>query len=61
MTSLPPVAERIDARARKILFDAHWTSKGWIDRQDRGAIPAPDRAHAIAKRMMFEPRSSSTT
>jgi hypothetical protein len=43
----------IDARARKILFDTFWTSKGWTDRDAR-AIPAADRAYAMAHGMMFE-------
>lgn len=43
-----------DARAKKILFDAFWSSKGWIDRDARQLSEAD---HEYAKRhgMMFDP------
>lgn len=43
----------IDPRAKKILFDAYWTSKGWTDEGARRVSPA-DRAYAMAHGMMFE-------
>ena len=45
----------IDPRAKKILFDTFWTSKGWTDRDAR-SIPAADRAYAMAHGMMFARR-----
>ena len=45
----------IDPRAKKILFDTFWTSKGWTDRDAR-TIPAADRAYAMAHGMMFARR-----
>jgi hypothetical protein len=46
----------LDARAKKILFDAFWTSKGWKG-DDNRHVSAEDRAHALKHRMMF-PRES---
>lgn len=46
----------LDARAKKILFDAFWTSKGWKG-DDNRHVPDADRAHAMKHRMMF-PRES---
>lgn len=46
----------IDARAKKILFDTFWTSKGWKG-DDNRHVSAADRAYALKHRMMF-PRES---
>ncbi len=43
-----------DKKALKILFDTHWTSKGWIDKGDRSITPA-DLAYAQDAGVMFEP------
>jgi len=43
-----------DARAKKILFDTFWSSKGWIDRDARQLSEA-DREHAKRHGMMFDP------
>lgn len=48
----------INARARKILFDTFWTSKGWTDRDARSIAP-DDRAFAMAHGMMFEPLTTT--
>jgi len=45
----------IDVRAKKILFDTYWTSKGWIDKHERKLPSAADRAHAKRHGMWFEP------
>ncbi len=44
----------IDPRAKQILFDTHWSPKGWIDQGTR-VVSAADRDHARLHRMMFEP------
>nr|MBK7067216.1 hypothetical protein [Deltaproteobacteria bacterium] len=43
-----------DARAKKILFDTFWSSKGWIDQGARHLSEA-DREHAKRHGMMFDP------
>lgn len=43
-----------DARAKKILFDTFWSSKGWIDRGARRLSEA-DREYAKRHGMMFDP------
>lgn len=43
-----------DARARQILFDTFWSSKGWIDRDARHLSEA-DRDYAKRHGMMFDP------
>jgi hypothetical protein len=45
----------IDDRAKKILFDTYWTSKGWIDDHARKVPTVADRAHAKRHGMWFEP------
>jgi hypothetical protein len=44
----------VDARAKQILFDAYWTSKGWLDEHSRNTSPE-DRGYAIEHGLMFEP------
>ena len=44
----------VDERARKILFDAYWTSKGWLDERSRNTAAA-DLAYAKSKGLMFAP------
>jgi len=44
----------IDPRAKQILFDTHWSPKGWIDRGVRVVSPV-ERDHARLHRMMFNP------
>ena len=43
----------MDARARRILFDAYWGPKGW--KEPREEPSAADLAHAIAAGYMFKP------
>jgi hypothetical protein len=41
-----------DPKAVKILFDTHWSSKGW---RDPSGTPPADLAYAISKGVMFPP------
>jgi hypothetical protein len=50
-----PAMKPLDARAKKILFDTYWTSKGWINDHERKVPSAADRAHAKQHGMWFEP------
>jgi hypothetical protein len=49
-----PALATPDARAKKILFDTFWSSKGWIDRDARHLSEA-DREYAKRHGMMFDP------
>ncbi|MBP6834301.1 MAG: hypothetical protein KA978_26170 [Deltaproteobacteria bacterium] len=49
-----PAGSAPDARAKKILFDTFWSSKGWIDQGARHLSEA-DREHAKRHGMMFDP------
>lgn len=44
----------VDARAKKILLDYFWSSKGWRDEAARSISP-DDRAHAMAAGLMSAP------
>lgn len=44
----------VDARAKKILLDYFWSSKGWRDEGARSISP-DDRAHAMAAGLMAAP------
>lgn len=44
----------MDKKAKSILFKMHWTSKGWIDRNNRRIDPS-DFAYAKSKGLMFDP------
>jgi len=46
--------EAIDPRAKQILFDAYWTSKGWIDSHARKRPSAAERAYAKRHGMWFD-------
>jgi hypothetical protein len=41
-------------RARTILFDTYWSSKGWRERSER-SVPPGDEAYAIKHGLMFKP------
>ncbi len=49
-----PALATPDERAKKILFDTFWSSKGWID-QDARRLSEDDREYAKRHGMMFDP------